>query len=102
MPQALQAAGAGVTPKYETEMTQALDSSDGVAVMRFLQSLGVIAQLGPGAAGVLDLVDYDKAAQVLRRSFGAPAETVLDPKLVARLRQQKMEAQLATAMAAGA
>jgi hypothetical protein len=76
-PEALQAAGAGVAPKYETEMTQALDSADGVAVMRFVQALGIIAQMGPGAARVLDLVDYDKTAQVLRRAFGAPAEVIL-------------------------
>ena len=93
LPEALAAAGGNIAPKYETEMTQALDSSDGVAVMRFLQALGVIAQLGPGAAGVLDLVDYDQAAQVLRRSFGAPAETVLDPRAVAQLRQEKAQAQ---------
>jgi hypothetical protein len=108
MPEALEAAGAGVTPKYETEMTQALDSADGVAVMRFVQSLGTIAQMGPDAAGVLDLVDYDQAAQVLRRSFGAPAETMLPPQAVAALRKQKEEAQQVAAamqqaqMAAGA
>jgi hypothetical protein len=55
-------------------MTQALDSVDGIAVMRFVQALGAMAQMGPGAARVLDLVDYDKAAQVLRRAFGVPAE----------------------------
>ena len=98
MPEALREAGAGIAPKYETEMTQALDSSDGVAVMRFIQSLGAIAQMGPNAAGVLDLVNYDQAAQVLRRSFGAPAETVLPPQAVARLRKEKMEAQQAEAM----
>jgi hypothetical protein len=77
LPGALQAAGAGVVPKYETEMTQALDSVDGIAVMRFVQALGAMAQMGPGAARVLDLVDYDKAAQVLRRAFGVPAEIML-------------------------
>ena len=95
MPETLQAAGAGIMPKYETEMTQALDSSDGVAVMRFLQSLGAIAQMGPTAAGVLDLVNYDQAAQVLRHAFGAPAETILPPEAVAQLRKEKMEAQQA-------
>ena len=106
MPEALRAAGAAITPKYETEMTQALDSSDGVAVMRFLQILGTIAQMGPRAAGVLDMVDFDKATQILRRSLGAPADTIMAPELVAQLRKEKMEAEqtasmLAQAQAAG-
>jgi hypothetical protein len=97
MPEALAASGAGVTPKYETEMTQALDSSDGVAVMRFLQALGGIAQMGPNAAGVLDLVDYDQAANVLRRSFAVPGNIMLDEDALNAMRQQRQQAEQAAA-----
>ena len=90
LPETLQNAGVVLAPKYETEMTQALDSSDGVAVLRFLEALGSIARLGPEAAGVLDLVDYDQAAHILRRSLGVPAETLLPPEAVARLRANKI------------
>ena len=97
IPEKLIQAGSGITPKYETEMTQALDASEGTSTMRFLESVGAMAQMSPG---ILDIVNYDEAARVMRRSFAAPAEIILGDDELAAIRQQRAQAQQQQAMMA--
>ena len=95
VPEELAEYGADVHPKYDTPMTAALDASDAQAVVQVFQAVAGMAQHNPA---VLDTINFDEAAKIVIKSFGAPAAIQNDDDKVAEIREARAEQQQQAAL----
>jgi hypothetical protein len=84
----LQAGGPAVQPKYETPLAKALDSNDGMAIVQAFQAMAALAQFDPA---ILEHINYDRAAPVMWRAFGADLGVLRTPEEMAQMRQEKKQ-----------
>lgn len=88
MPEQLMERGGGYTIEYRSPLARAMRAQDGLAIQRTFESVATIATLKPE---VFDNFDIDASARELADINGMPAKLVIDPKLVARSRQQQQQ-----------
>jgi hypothetical protein len=87
-PEMSQEGRAEVFPKYDTTMTQALDSQDGMAIMQAVEAIGMLAQIDPG---IIDLVKTIEAGKEVWRSFGASPKVLRSDEEVQAIQQAKAQ-----------
>ena len=94
-PEELTNTGALVHPKYETPMAAALDSRDGSAILQAFQGVAAMSQVNPQ---IMDIINFDEAAKIVIRSFGAPAAIQNEDEAIAQIRQARAEQEQQQAM----
>lgn len=92
MPEELQGA---LDVEYDSPLTRAQRSEEGVGVLRTLEGVGTIAQYDPS---VVEVFNYERAIRLLAEVNGAPMKIMNTPEELAALRaakQQQQDMQLA-------
>lgn len=99
MPEALAEEGGHYEIEYANEFARYRRLDDGVAIMRSVEQLGIMAQVaGPD---VLERVNFDQAAKVLLEVSGVPSKVIRsDEEVQARLEQQAQQQSAQAALAA--
>lgn len=83
--------------EFVSPASRAQQAEEAGATLRWLDSVGAIAQAKPE---VLDNIDGDETTRVLHAAFGVPSRVLVDPKLVGERRQQRAQAEQAAQAAA--
>lgn len=91
--------GQGYQVEYLSPLALAQKSNDADAALRWLQSVGGMAQFDPAA---IDVVDTDEMVRFLADRQGAPSRVVRSKEAAAELAAQRAEQQAAAAQIAGA
>lgn len=95
MPEELADAGGALEIEYDSPLTRAQRSEEGVGVLRTLETVGTIAQFDPG---VLEEVNYKRSLKVVADANGAPLAMFNTPEereAIAAAKQQAQDIQLA-------
>jgi hypothetical protein len=95
MPEELEQAGGALDIEYDSPLTRAQRSEEGVGVLRTLETVGTIAQYDPG---VLDEINYHRALKVVSDANGAPLGMFNTPEekaAIAAAKQQQQDMALA-------
>ena|SRR5437879_2598097 len=71
---------------YEGPLARAARLSETVAVQRFIQTIGPLAQFQPD---VLDNIEMDEVVRFSARNLDVPAQLVRDPAKVKQIRAEK-------------
>ncbi len=94
-PPALDNTGAELEVEYLSPLSAAQKQSEGLALLRFIEQMLPWTQVDPGA---LDLIDTDKAGEVIADATGVPGKVLRSSVAIKRLRearaQQSQQAQL--------
>ena len=92
LPEGAPAELAGRTPQvfYSSQIARAQRIAEGQNLNRFLQSTLGLAEAKPE---ILDNINADGVANYLADIYGAPTDTLLDPKEVKKLRADRQKAQ---------
>lgn len=94
MPDVLEEQGGEYEIEYTNPLARYRKSDEGVAIMRSIENLAMMAQVG--GEGVLEVVDFQKAAKKILEVNGVPGSIIRSDEEVAQLAEQK--AQEAAAM----
>lgn len=81
--------------EYTSPMAKAMRASDGIAIVRTLESVLPLAQVDPG---VLDSFDLDEAARELADINGVPAKIVRDAEQVRAMKEGRAQQEQAAAL----
>jgi len=90
MPEKLRRSGGEVKVVYTSPLSRLRRAEDGVAIMRTLEQVSMIAQVRPD---VWDNFDDEAIARELADINGMPAKTLRLPEIVAQVRAARKEAQ---------
>jgi hypothetical protein len=77
-----------VEVKFINQLARAQQFEDVTNIQTWAQQLGLLAQLNPAAA---DLIDIDKAGQHIAKIMGIPEAVIADDKAIMAIRQQRAE-----------
>ncbi len=94
--------GVDLDIRYEGPLARAAKSSDLVALTRFMELIGSLAQINPQ---VLDKVDFDESVEITRQTTGVTPKILRNDEEVAQIRairQQQQEMQQQVQLAAQA
>lgn len=95
MPEELADAGGALEIEYDSPLTRAQRSEEGVGVLRTLETVGTIAQFDQS---VLDEINYKRSLKVVADANGAPLgmfNTPEEKEAIAAAKQQAQDMQLA-------
>ncbi len=76
--------------RYEGPLARAAKSSDLVALTRFMELVGSLAQINQQ---VLDKVDFDESVEIARQTTGVTPNILRDEQIVAQIREQRQKQQ---------
>lgn len=96
IPPALAEAGAGYEIEYEAPLSRAQRADDGLAIMRTMEHVLVLAQADPS---VLDNFEMDEVVRSLSEINGMPAKLRRDLDEIGAIREQRAQQQAALAAA---
>ena len=88
--------GGGYKVSYQSTMARNMRLDEAGAIMDTIQALGVLSQIDPDAASIMDIV---AAARELADIKGVPAKLLRTDDEIAAIKQQKQQAQEAQAVA---
>ncbi len=86
----LEAQGVDLDIRYEGPLARAAKSSDLVALTRFMELIGSLAQINPQ---VLDKVDFDESVEITRQTTGVTPKILRDDEEVAEIREARQKQQ---------
>lgn len=96
LPKQLARARGGYKVSYQSTMARNMRLAEAGAIMDTIQALGVLAQIDPDAADIMDIV---AAARELAEIKGVPAKLLRTDDQIAQLKQQKEQAAQAQGIA---
>jgi hypothetical protein len=99
MPDELLEAGGEYKIEYESPLARAQRAEEGVAIVRTFEALVPVSALHPE---VFDNFDLDETSRTLGEINGMAAKLMRDPEEVEAIREQRMQAEQAAAMAQAA
>jgi hypothetical protein len=88
--------GKSLEVKFVSQIARAQESIEGENFMRAFQSVGGLAQLDPS---VIDILDMDKTARFLFKTYGAPLENLRKDAELVKIRKARAEQQQAQSQA---
>lgn len=94
-PKILEDAGSEVSIIYSSPLNLAQRSTEGVAIMRTLESMAPLAQIDPS---VMDLFDSEEIGRTLAEINGMPAKLLKSKEDMEAIKEQKMQAAQASAL----
>lgn len=95
-PKQLMQRGGGYKVIYQSTMARNMRLDEASAIMDMIQALGVLAQIDPDAASIMDIV---AAGRELADIKGVPAKLLRSDDQIAQLKQQKEQQQAASEVA---